>query len=153
MTAGPPVGITFRGRGYVHRPWEDRRQEFTPAGQDDRSGWRDMVTVDAHPAVRDDAGVANLANTVLGNYQRVRAVVLATDRPVDRPGEYFACVVYRAATFVEVAFSRFTLVRGEGRVVTYAHRIHGGDDDAVRVWLDGNASAVHEALMAWPVPW
>ena len=53
---------------------------------------------------------------------------------------------------MEVAFSRFTLVRGEGRAVTYAHRIHGGDDAAVRVWLDGNASAVHEALMSWAVP-
>ena len=114
-----------------------------------------MVTVNAHPVVYDDAGMANLANTVLGNYQRVGAVVLATDvtpRSVERPGEYFACVVFRAPAFVEVAFSRFTLVRGEGRVVTYAHRIHDGDDAAVRVWLDGNASAVHEALMSWAVP-
>ena len=58
MTAGPPGGITFRGRGYEHRWSESHRHDFTPAGQDDRSAWRDMVTLHAHPAVRDDAGVA-----------------------------------------------------------------------------------------------
>lgn len=148
MTADPPGGISFRGRGYAHRWSDGHRHDFTPAGQDDRSAWRDMVTLQAHPAVRDRAGVANLANTVMGNYQRVGAVVLATDRSP----EYFACVAFRGAGFVEIAFSRFTLVRDEGRVVTYAHRIHG-DDDAVRVWLDGNAPAVHEELMSWTVPW
>ena len=57
-----------------------------------------------------------------------------------------------SAQIIEDARRVRALVQGEGRVVTYAHRIHG-DDDAVRVWLDGNAPAVHEALMSWAVPW
>lgn len=151
MPGTPPVGITFRGRGYAHRWSGEGQHEFTPPGQEDLSAWRDMVTLNEHPAVRDDAGVAALAHTVLGNYQRVRAVVLATD-VVAGGAEYFACVAFRAPAFTEVAFSRFCLRGGEGRVVTYGHRIHGGGDDAVRVWLDGNAAAVHAVLMGWAIP-
>lgn len=156
MSRRYPVEVMFRGRVFVHRRTVERRQEYTPAGQDDLTTWTDMVTVTEHPAVRDGGGVAALANAVLGSYQRRGVAVIATDvvpPTAERAAAYFACVALRTETFTDVVFSRFALMGGQGRVVTHAHRVRGDDvAAAVTTWLDGNGAAVHEAIMAWEVP-
>jgi hypothetical protein len=153
MTASQKPALSFRGTQYLHRWSKNEQHEFTPAGQEDLAKWTDMVTLHTYSKVTDGEALAGVANTVLGNYQAAKAMVLKTDsiaRTATRPAEHFIAVVFGRQNFLEVAFTRLRLVDGVGCSAVYSHRIHGEKvGPKMQEWLQKNAPDVEKALMEW----
>ena len=59
-------------------------------------------------------------------------------------------------TFLEAAFARFKLIKGNGCSIVYSHRIYGEKvGNSMSDWLKANGAATEKALMSWkdiPVP-
>ena len=162
--SNPPPGtpgakaaaFTFGGTAYVHRWSQKGQNEFTPVNDGDLAHWRDMVTINVHEGVRSGDDLANVANGVLGNYQRFGKIVRTDSRPrtAEHPAEHLIVAVLGDAGFVEVAFARFVLVDGGGEVVVYSHRVYGSAaGEATGEWLKSNGPSVERTLMSWsPIP-
>jgi hypothetical protein len=152
-SSGPVVTtFVFRGIGYEHRWSKDGQNEFTPIGETDLTSWNDMVTLNVHKTVSTGEQLADVANKVLGNYQR-NGKILRTDskpRTADSPAEHLVAAVLGTPTFLEATFARFIIVNGVGIVVVYSHRVYGKPaGPAMSDWLKANGPQVESALMAW----
>src|SRR2546421_3712918 len=73
------AGVRFGGANYLHRWSKDDQHEYTPAGQENLKAWKDMVTINYYPIVKDGEGLASTANAVLENYKAHRARVIKTN--------------------------------------------------------------------------
>lgn len=150
--AAPAATLRFRDRDYLHRWSRNGQHEFTPADQTDLQTWRDMVTVNLHPMVRSGEQLAELANTVLGNYQR-HGKILRTNsipRTAQKPAEHFTAAALGQPKFIEAVFARFVLREGIGQVLVVSHREYGERvGPAASAWLGQHGTAIEQALMAW----
>lgn len=156
-SSGPvAMAFVFRSIEYEHRWSKGGQNEFTPNSETDLTSWNDMITLNVHETVSTGEQLADVANKVLGNYQR-NGKILRTDskpRTTDGLAEHLVIAVLGAPTFLEAAFARFVLVDGVGTVVVYSHRVYGkAAGPAMSDWLKANGLQVESALMAWnPVP-
>jgi len=146
------ITINFRGTDFVHRWSKDNQNEFTPRSDSDLAKWRDMVTVNVHESVANGDQLAEVANRILGNYQR-RGKILRTDskpRTPDRPAEHLIVAALGDPNFLEAAFARCVLVNGVGFVTVYSHRVYGqAAGPEMSEWLKANGVPVEKALMEW----
>ncbi|MCP9850817.1 hypothetical protein [Cyanobium sp. Morenito 9A2] len=147
-----PVTLTFAGQTYLLRWSLNHQHEFTPPGQDDLSRWRDMVTINTYPGVSDGEGLAQVANRVLDNYRRNRAMVLRTSsipRTAQQPAEHLIVALFSVRDSSEAVFARWRLADGRGTAVVYSHRLQGPEAAAaMAAWLKTQGTAVERSLMS-----
>ena len=145
------ISFAFRGAEYEHRWSKGGQNEFTPRGQNDLNSWHDMITLNLHETVTSGEKLAEIANKVLGNYQRA-GKILRTDsktRKSGRPAEHLIVAVLGNAAFLEAVFARFVLIDDIGTVAVYSHRIYGKSvGQAMSEWLRANGQQIESALMA-----
>lgn len=149
------AALSFADTRYEHRWSKAGQHEYTPQGQEDLQAWRDMLSLLVHPQVIDGEGLAGVANTVLGNYQRAGVIIHTDSRPAtaEQPAEHLAVAALRGDNVVEVVFARFLLHDGVGLVVVRSWRSYGEDAaEHIDAWLQGNGEAIERALMAWVPP-
>lgn len=146
------MALKFADQTYLHRWSSNHQHEFTPVGQEDLSRWTDMVTINTYPGVSDGEGLADVANRVLGNYTRNKAMVLRTDsipRTPARPAEHLIVVVFPARDTIEAVFARLRMADGRGTAVIYSHRLYGGKaGEAMAAWLKAHGTTLERRLMA-----
>jgi hypothetical protein len=144
--------LNFRGTSWLHR-WSSRGlHEFTPAADADLARWQDMLTLNVHDQVQRGEQLADVANTVLGNYQRHGKVLQtrSTPRTPDRPAQHFIAAVLGTREFLEAAFARCLMHEGTGVVAVVSHRVYGSAaGPAMSTWLGAHGQLVDEALMGW----
>lgn len=149
---GTAMTVNFRGTDYLHRWSKAGQNEFTPRSDSDLSAWRDMITINVHPAVTTGEQLADIANKTLSNYEQ-HGRILRTDskaRTDNRPAEHLVVAALGNPNFLEAAFARFVLVDGVGHVAVYSHRIYGKQaGPAMSEWLKANGTQVEQALMNW----
>jgi len=147
-----PMTLSFGGVQYVHRWSQKGQNEFTPPAETDLSKWRDMVTLNLHDKVTTGDQLAQLANGVLGNYEK-SGKILRTDSKPRTPGheaEHLVVAILSASGVMEAVFARVMMVEGKGVVVVYSHRAYGKDPAAVvGPWLQSKGQSVETTLMAW----
>ncbi|HSV55157.1 MAG TPA: hypothetical protein VLJ57_23735 [Burkholderiaceae bacterium] len=150
-----PLKLTFRGVGFMHR-WSNQGQhEFTPQGEDDLAAWRNMVTLNVHASVVRGEQLAEVANQVLGNYQRHGKILQTRSQPrtAERPAEHLIVAVLGNPQLLEAVFARCLLHEGLGFVVVVSHRVYGkAAGPEMSDWLKANGPAVEQALMNWALP-
>lgn len=148
-----PMTLVFGGgTDYIHRWSKGGQNEFTPSGQEDLAKWTDMVTINVHDTVTDGDQLANVANTVLTNYEGAGGYVIRTDsKPLtpERSAEHLVVAVLGNPEYLEAAFARFVLHEGVGFVIVYSHRVYGEAGAEMDKWLQSNGTSVEEMLMAW----
>jgi hypothetical protein len=146
------LSISFGSDTFVHRWSKDGQNEFTPPEQPDLSAWRDMVTINVHPSVRDGEQLASLANTVLTRYKS-SGKIIATDliaKTGSQPAQHLAIAMLGSPQFLEAVFARFMLMDGHGVVIVYSHRVYGSKAGAeMSDWLKNNGSRSTNTLMTW----
>lgn len=150
-----PAAFSFQRVDYFHRWSGGTQHEFTPARQEDLDHWTDMMTINAYPAVNDGDKLAEVANAVLGNYQRAGKVIRTDSVPAtnDTPAEHFISVIFTRPDFVEAAFARVKLVDATGHSFVYSHRIYGDSAaEDMNAWLKANGEKTEKALMDWKPP-
>lgn len=147
----PP--FAFKGVSYFYRWSKDGQHEFTPAKQEDLDHWFDMITINGYPAAGDGEKLAEVANTVLGNYKSHGGKILNTrsvPQTEERPAEHLITVVFTKPDFVEAAFARFKLYEGQGYSLVYSHRFYGKNaTEEMNAWLKANGEETEKALMEW----
>ncbi len=145
--------LSFRGTEFIHRWSKDNQHEFTPKDQTDLNRWREMITINHYTAATDGDRLAGMANAVLENYKKNRAIVLRTDskpRAAGQPAEHLIVAVFSRPDFIEAVFARFQMVDGVGTSVVYSHREYGSKvGDQMSAWLRANGPAIEKALMEW----
>jgi hypothetical protein len=150
QAASSALSIGFRGASYLHR-WSQRDQhEFTPTAQSDLQRWEDMLTLNVHSATRSGEQLADIANRVLGNYQRHGKVLGTNSRPrtAAHEAEHFIVAVLGGGEVLEAAFARCLLQDGQGLVAVYSHRVYGKPaGPAMSDWLRAQGQASEQALM------
>jgi hypothetical protein len=153
MDTKKAAAFSFSGVPYFHRFSKNDQHEYTPAGQEDLKAWKDMVTINHYPKVKDEAALAATANAVLANYKAAKGMVLRTasvPRTKDKPAEHLIAVVFGRPDFIEVAFARFRMRDGVGMSMIYSHRIYGKKTgDEMSAWLKKNGTATENNLMKW----
>ncbi|MBX9399917.1 hypothetical protein K4L06_01230 [Lysobacter sp. BMK333-48F3] len=150
--APAPSSLAFNGARYAHRWSKGNQHEFTPAGQEDLSAWRDMITLVPRQEVRDGETLAALAESLLAQYKSAGKIIKtgSTPRTDSRPAEHFLIALLPGQGFLETVFVRFKLVDGTGVMAIYAHRNYGeAAAQDFGVWLQANGATVEQALMAW----
>jgi hypothetical protein len=144
--------VDFAGIRYLHRWSKNDQNEYTPDADADLAKWHDMVTIDLQPRVGNGDQLAEVANRVLGNYQKNGKIVRTDSRPrtASRPAEHLIVALFGAPEFVEAAFARCVMVDGVGVVAVYSHRVYGKQaGDAMGAWLQANGPKIEQALMNW----
>lgn len=148
-----PAVFTFAEVKYFHRYTKDDQREYTPDGQENLNAWKDMVTLNLYPQVKNGESLAATASAVLETYRANRAIVVKTDsvpRSVGKPAEHLIVVIFGRPDFIEVAFARFRMHDGLGSAVIYSHRIYGQKvGDVMSAWLERNGAATERNLMKW----
>ena len=150
--ARPAASLKFNGVGYVHRWSNPTQAEFTPAGQEDLSKWRDMITVVSNAGARDGEQLAGLATALLARYQEAGKIVKTDSKPrtPERPAEHLIVAVLPGKGYVETVFARTKLIDQTGIIAIYAHRNYGENAATeLGAWLTANGAATEKALMAW----
>lgn len=150
----PKPAFSFAKTEYFHRYSKGTLHEFTPKGQTDLQKWTDMFTINDYPAVKTGEGLADIANRVLTTYKANEGIILQTQsvpRTTTKPAEHLIVVLFRKATFAEVAFTRFVLMNGKGASMVYSHRIYSKKASAeMDSWITKNGGRTASAMMAIP---
>lgn len=149
---GTTPALRFGDVAYVHRWSGEGQHEFTPAADADLDRWRDMLTINLHPAARSGDALADVANRILSNYQAAGTVVRTASRPraAATEAEHFIAALLARPDFVEAAFARVLLVDGAGVAVVASHREYGrAAGDAMAAWLERHGTEVENRLMGW----
>lgn len=144
--------LSFRGTAFVHRWSKDAQHEFTPAADADLKSWRDMITLNVHEKVRGGEQLADLANGVLGNYQRHGTLLRtrSTPRSATRPAEHLIVAVIGTPQLLEASYARCVLNDGVGMVAVVSHRVYGtAAGPEMNRWLAAEDQSNEQALMAW----
>jgi hypothetical protein len=151
-SANGVLTLVFRGTGFTHRWSKDGQHEFTPQDQADLATWRDMLTLNQHPAVVQGEQLAQVANQVLANYQQHGKILQTRSKPrtPEKPAEHLIVAVLGTPQFLEAAFARCLLHEGQGLVAVVSHRVYGkAAGPEMSQWLKENGPALEQALMAW----
>lgn len=151
-SAAAPLRLRLAGTDYLHRWSRQGQHEFTPIDDSDMGSWRDMLTLNQHAAVTQGEQLAELANRVLGNYQRHGKILQtrSTPRTASQPAQHLIVAVLATPQLLEAAFARCLLHEGSGLVVVYSHRLYGSAaGPAMSDWLRTQGAAQEQALMAW----
>jgi hypothetical protein len=146
------LGFTLRGQGFVHRWSKGDQHEYTPGNQPDLKTWHDMVTLNVHAATRTGEQLADVANRVLGNYQRHGKVLQTRSRPrtASSAAEHLIVAVLGTPEFLEATFARCLMHDGAGLIAVRSRRVYGKPaGPAMSEWLKSHGQATEEALMAW----
>ena len=150
----PKPAFTFAKTEYFHRFSKGTLHEFTPKGQTDLQKWTDMFTVNDYPTVKTGEGLAEIANKVLTTYKANEGIILQTrsvPKTTTKPAEHLIVVLFHQATFAEVAFTRFVLMKGTGLSMVYSHRIYNKKASTeMDFWITKNGGRIATALMAVP---
>lgn len=150
----PKPAFSFAKTEYFHRYSKGTLHEFTPKGQADLQKWTDLFTINDYPMVKTGEGIAEIANRVLTTYKANEGIILRTrsvPRTTTKPAEHLIVVLFRRATFAEVAFTRFVLMKGKGASMVYSHRIYSKTESAeMDFWITKNCGKTEAALMAIP---
>jgi hypothetical protein len=145
--------FTFDGTTYFHRYTKDDLLEFTPSGEKDLNAWSNMITVNYYRKAKDGEGLADVANSVLANYQSHQGMIVKTDsvpRTKDKPAEHLVVVIFPGSDNFEVAFTRFLLQDGVGLSIVYSHRIYGKNvGEEMKAWCEKNGPNIEKKLMKW----
>ncbi|MEO8059857.1 MAG: hypothetical protein ABI671_16205 [Burkholderiales bacterium] len=144
--------LSFRGTAFLHRWSKDAQHEFTPAPDTDLKSWHDMITLNLHSKVRQGEQLADVANQVLGNYQRHGKILQtrSTPRTAARPAEHLIVAVLGTPQLLECSFARCMLHEGVGLVAVVSHRVYGpAAGPEMKRWLAAQGQANEQALMAW----
>lgn len=150
--AADPMTLGFGGKEYVHRWSNDGQHEFTPPSEPDLQKWRHMVTLNVHKEVRNGDQLAQLANGVMGNYQKAGKILGTHSKPRTKnaEAEHLIVAILAARGVVEAVFARAKLVDGVGVVVVYSQREYGDKAaDVTGAWLAKNGASVEKTLMTW----
>jgi hypothetical protein len=146
------VTLNFDDRLYFHRWSKAGQNEFTPENDKDLGRWHDMVTINVHEGVRNGDQLAELANAVLGNYQRHGKIVRTDSKPrtPQRPAEHLIVALLGSPGLLEAAFARIVLIEGVGIVAVYSHRAYGADAaGTLGEWLKTKGPSIETTLMTW----
>lgn len=147
------IAFSLAGVPYFYRFSNGNMHEYTPAGQLDLNAWRDMVTINRYPIVKNEVALAAAANTVLKKYKEAKGVVVRTasvPKTKDRPAEHLIVVAFAQRGATEAAFARFRMHGGIGTSVVYSHRIYGKNSgNAMSAWLKKNGAMTEKSLMQW----
>jgi hypothetical protein len=152
LAVAADMTLSFRGLSYLHRWSSGGQHEFTPAADADLARWRDMLTLNVHDKVLQGEQLADVANAVLGNYQRHGKLLQtrSTPRTAERPAQHFIAAVLGTREFLEAVFARCLMHEGSGLVAVVSHRVYGSAaGPEMSTWLSGNGPHVDEALMGW----
>ncbi|HEA3202687.1 TPA: hypothetical protein RVS02_004264 [Aeromonas veronii] len=147
-----PQAVSLGDHSFVHRWSKDNQNEFTPEGQADLTKWEEMVTLNVHPNVTDSDQLANLANAVLGNYQRSGKILRTDSKPRTKaqPSEHLIVAILGVPGVMEAAFARVMLVDDTGLIVVYSRRAYGdGAAQTIGKWLQTNGPTTEQTLMGW----
>ena len=149
---GTTPALSFAGTEFIHRWSKDAQHEFTPTGNEDLNKWTAMMTINVHDWARTGDQLAELANRVLGNYQKAGKIIRTDSKPrtAKSEAEHFAVVLLPNPGFLEAAFARFVMHDNRGVAAVYSRRFYG--DGAARemgAWLQQNGAETEKALMAW----
>lgn len=147
-----PLTLSFDGQDYVHRWSKNGQHEFTPPADTDLSKWTAMLTINVHKSAKTGEQLADVANRVLGNYQKAGKIVRTDSKPrtKDAEAEHLAVAVLGDPKFLEAAFARFLLHDGRGMVVVYSKRVYGAKaGDEMSAWLQQHGPDTEKLLMAW----
>jgi hypothetical protein len=143
----------FRQVNFFLRWSKDRQYEFTPAKQEDLDHWSDMITINGYPDARHGEELAEVANTVLGNYKSHGGKILKTrsvPRTEEHSAEHLISVVFTRPDFAEAAFARFKLYYSSGYSLVYSHRFYGKKaTEEMNAWLKANGQETEKALLEW----
>ncbi|MFT3953768.1 MAG: hypothetical protein QM722_05050 [Piscinibacter sp.] len=146
------LALSVGGMAFTHRWSRDGQHEFTPAGDEDLTAWRDMLTLNLHDGVRSGESLAVLANAVLARY-RDHGKVLATrsvPQTASQPAEHLIVAVLGQPKFLEAAFARLKLHDGAGVVAVRSHRVYGqAAGPEMSRWLAAEGARTEQALMTW----
>jgi hypothetical protein len=146
--------LSFNGEEFLHRWSQKGQHEFTPKGQEDLKKYTDMMTINVFDGVKDGEALAQLANGVLGNYQKNGHIMrtLSKPRTAGSEAEHFVVAMLQAPNVWEVAFARVLMFEGRGVVTVYSKRFYGEGDapnDAMTVWFKANAVKIEKVLVSW----
>lgn len=148
--------FSFNGVGYLHRYSKGNLHEFTPKTSPDVKKFKDMITVNLYPAVKDGEGLAKSANGILETYKANKAMVVRTDsipRTAAKEAEHLIVVLFPRPDFIEASFCRVLMHNGAGASLVYSHRIYGKKaGDTMSQWLAKSGQKIENALMKMPVP-
>jgi len=144
--------IKFNDIEYLHRWSKNTQHEFTPAGQTDLSKWEDMITVNFYPRVNNAEALADIANKILGAYQKYGAEILGTNsvpETPDRQAEHLIVAIFAQSGYFEFVQALIKIVNGTGASIVYSHRIYGNDiTDRMAEWIEENGPVSEEKLMS-----
>ncbi len=146
------ITIDFNGTEYMHRGSENTLHEFTPAGQEDLTKWKDMISVNFYPTVNDGEELAKIANNVLNIYESNGAQILRTaslPRTPDRAAEHLTVAIFGRPSYFEFAQVRFKIIDGVGVSIVYSHRIYGSDvATEIGKWIQEKGPGLEEKLLS-----
>lgn len=158
QAAGPgrAMSLNFRGTSFVHRWSKGDQHEFTPEAQPDLKTWQDMVTLNVHAAATNGEQLAEVANRVVGNYQRHGKILHTRSKPrtAASAAEHLIVAVLGTQEYLEATFARCVLAEGSGLIAVCSHRVYGKPaGPPMSEWLKAQGQATEDALMAWaPLP-
>jgi hypothetical protein len=148
----PARSVSFRSVDYIHRWSQAGQHEFTPQGDEDLSKWNAMVTINVHENVRDGEQLAQLADGVVANYQKVGKILRTDSKPrtAKSEAEHMIAAVLGTPQFLEAVFARILMHDSRGAVVVYSKRVYGAKaGNEMSAWLEKNGPDTERALMAW----
>lgn len=149
------TNFEFRDTNYFLRWSESGQFEFTPAGQEDLSSWKEMITVWLYPNITEGEGLAAQANAVLSNYKRSQGEILHTNsvpKTPESPAEHFIAAMLAGssggAQLLEFSAARFVLVDGKGVGIFYSRRSYGEQaPQELGEWVAQNGASVEKSSM------
>lgn len=151
-TAQAGTTLLFQGTEYQHRWSKQGRHEFTPKGQDNLEQWRNMLTINVQNSITSAEQLARVADNTLSLYEEQGYVLNAESQPqaTNNVLDHFVAGVFVQPTFVEAAFTRFTMREGVGVVIDYSQRFYGeGAQDELLAWIEAKGNKAEEDLMSW----
>ncbi len=144
--------IKFDDADYIYRWSKGNQYEFTPVDQPNLKKWQDMLTIVYYPQAKDGNSLAEVANNVLGSYQKHAVKILRTaskPRLKNRPAEHFVAAVFARPQFVEFVQARFKINGGVGVAIIYSHRIYGKKaGNPAHKWIKTNGPGLEKKLMS-----
>lgn len=148
--------FSFQGVGYFHRYTKGNLREYTPKSSPDVKKFKDMITANVYPAVKNGEALAKTANGILETYKANKAMVVRTNsipRTASKEAEHLIVVLFPRPDFIEASFCRVLMNNDAGASLVYSHRIYGKKSgDPMGQWLTKNGQKIENAFMKMPVP-
>ncbi len=145
--------LIIDGKTYIHRWSTSNQHEFTPQGQEDLTDWSDMLTINIFPDVIDGEELAQIANKILGRYEKIGAIVRTNSIPRSEKSEaeHLIVAILKGNGVMEAAYARIKMVQGKGTATVWSRREYGEADAAQNIgsWLKENGVTREKIFMSW----